>query len=72
VDTGRKAKVMTCTEVRKGRRQAKTYLELAKKIAELQFMNRDYVLLFRKRTLGWGVGVLRYVDTGYGPVRVFC
>src|SRR4029077_8459449 len=41
-----------CTEVRKGRgHPAKTYLELAKKIAELQFMNRDYVLLFRGQNI---------------------
>ena len=38
----------TCTAVRKSEGQrVRDYLDLATKVAELQFMNRDYVLLFR-------------------------
>jgi hypothetical protein len=43
-----KAKPTTCTKVRNGEaHQVKSFMELATKVAELQFMNRDYVLLFR-------------------------
>ncbi|MBN8957378.1 MAG: FRG domain-containing protein [Rhizobiales bacterium] len=43
-----KAKATTCTTVRKGDAQLVTsYFELAKKVAELQFLNRDFVLVFR-------------------------
>lgn len=45
---GTEAEPQTCTAIRKSRgHTVKTYLELARKIAELQFLNRDYVLLFR-------------------------
>ncbi len=41
----------TCTAVRKGPgHKVKDFLDLATKIAELQFMNQDYVLLFRGQT----------------------
>jgi len=41
-------KAASNTKVRKGEGHfVKTYFELANKIAELQFLNRDYVLLFR-------------------------
>lgn len=43
-----KADVAECCAVRKGKaHRVKTFMELATKIAELQFMNRDFVLLFR-------------------------
>ncbi|MGO8568552.1 FRG domain-containing protein [Rhizobium ruizarguesonis] len=39
---------MTCTAVRQsGGHKVSSYLDLAKKIAELQFLNRDLVLVFR-------------------------
>jgi hypothetical protein len=42
------ARPATCTEVRKGRaREVRSYMDLATKVAELQFLNRDHVLLFR-------------------------
>src|SRR6476620_6720779 len=45
---GRRAVATTCTNVRKGpAHRVKSFMELATKIAELQFMNRDIVLLFR-------------------------
>lgn len=41
----------TCTLVRKGQaHKVKNFLDLATKVAELQFMNHDYVLLFRGQT----------------------
>ena len=47
-DGAKKAEKRTCTQVRKGRgHQVESFLELATKVAELQFMNRDYVLFFR-------------------------
>jgi hypothetical protein len=47
-DYATSARVTTCGEVRKGKaHRVRTYLELAKKVAELQFKNRDFVLLFR-------------------------
>jgi hypothetical protein len=43
-----KAVPMTCTAVRKnGAHPLRSFMDLATKVAELQFMNRDYVLLFR-------------------------
>ena len=40
------------TAIRKGPgHRVNSYLELATKIAELQFMNRDHVLLFRGQSL---------------------
>lgn len=48
VDGGRKSQISTNTNVRKGAGQkVGSYLELATKIAELQFLNRDHVLFFR-------------------------
>jgi len=47
-DNGENAEVATCQDVRQCRGHAvKDYMDLAAKIAELQFRNRDYVLLFR-------------------------
>jgi hypothetical protein len=41
----------TCTVVRQGAgHRVRTFLELATRVAELQFRNRDYVLLFRGQT----------------------
>ena len=46
-----KAETQTCTEVRNGQgHRVESFLELATKIAELQFMNRNFVLLFRGQT----------------------
>ena len=43
-----KARPADCTKVRKGHGyQVTSYLELATRVAELQFKNREYVLLFR-------------------------
>src|ERR1700677_4101444 len=43
-----KAKETTCTAVRKSDAQrVSSYMELARKVAELQFLNRDFVLIFR-------------------------
>jgi hypothetical protein len=42
------ATTVKCSAIRKGKgHRTGSFLELAKKIAELQFMNRDHVLLFR-------------------------
>ncbi len=47
-DTGRTCRVAKNTEIRKGRgHRIGSYFELATKVAELQFRNRDHVLLFR-------------------------
>lgn len=47
-DTASEAKSAANTSIRAGcGHPVSTYFELAKKIAELQFRNRDYVLLFR-------------------------
>src|SRR5581483_9882959 len=47
-DTRRKAWVANNTEIRKGRgHRVRSYFELVTKVAELQFRNRDHVLLFR-------------------------
>ncbi len=44
----KKAEVASCTDIRKGTANSVAdYLELSSKIAELQFMNKDTVLLFR-------------------------
>lgn len=54
VKTGRKAEPTTCTQVRHGEaREVTSFMELAKKVAELQFMNRDFVLLFRGQSGDW-------------------
>jgi hypothetical protein len=43
-----KSAVSSCTKIRKsGAFPASDYMDLASKIAELQFLNREYVLLFR-------------------------
>lgn len=45
---GPKAEKTTCTAVRQSNAQLVTsYIELARYVAELQFMNREFVLLFR-------------------------
>jgi hypothetical protein len=47
-DGDKKATERRCTEVRKGKAHPVTsFMELVTKIAELQFMNRDFILLFR-------------------------
>jgi len=47
-DVSRTCRVANNTEIRKGRgHRVSSYFELATKIAELQFRNRDHVLLFR-------------------------
>lgn len=47
-NSDRSAKPFKCTDIRHGPgASARSFMELAKKVAELQFLNRDYVLLFR-------------------------
>ncbi len=47
-DNGNEAVVVKCREVRQSQgHEVSEYLELAGKIGELQFRNRDYVLLYR-------------------------
>lgn len=47
-DSTPKARVATNTDVRKSRgHEVRNYLDLVTKVAELQFMNRDHILLFR-------------------------
>jgi hypothetical protein len=47
-DHGTDAEPVDCDEVRRSNgHEVSDYLDLAKKIAELQFRNRDYVLLYR-------------------------
>lgn len=54
VDPGRKAAPTTCTKVRQGDAQGVvSFLDLAKKVAELQFMNPDFVLFFRGQSGDW-------------------
>jgi hypothetical protein len=48
LDRSQECKVTTNTRVREGAgHKVNSFLELARKIAELQFLNRDHVLLFR-------------------------
>lgn len=48
LDRSQECKVTTNTRVREGGgHKVSSFLELARKIAELQFLNRDHVLLFR-------------------------
>jgi hypothetical protein len=50
-NSAKKAIITGNTQIRKGEgHRARTFMELATKIAELQFMNRDYVLLFRDQS----------------------
>ena len=50
-DRRRTCRIATNTEVRKAAgHEVGSYVDLARKIAELQFRNRDYVLLFRGQT----------------------
>ena len=43
-----KSQEATCTSIRKGdAHKVASYMELVTKVAELQFMNRDFVLIFR-------------------------
>ena len=50
-DKATRAVHLDCTEVRKGTaHQVKPFMELANKVAELQFKNRDFVLLYRGQT----------------------
>src|SRR5665213_2725994 len=45
---GKATRVTSCTMVRKaGGHKVRSFMELATKVAELQFMNREFVLLFR-------------------------
>lgn len=54
LDREGKAKETTCTAARSGDAHPVTsYLELARKIAELQFLNRDFVLMFRGQSHDW-------------------
>ena len=47
-DSKNKSRTATNTEIRKGAgHEVRSFLDLATKVAELQFMNRDHVLLFR-------------------------
>src|SRR5258708_8979151 len=47
-DEEKSAATTTCTEVRKAPgHKVVSYIDLAKKVADLQFMNREHVLLFR-------------------------
>jgi FRG domain len=47
-EKARRALPATCTTVRKrAAYKVRSYMDLATKVADLQFMNRDYVLLFR-------------------------
>jgi hypothetical protein len=49
-----KAQAMSCTMVRKSDgHKVTSFMELATKIAELQFMNREHVLLFRGQALDY-------------------
>ena len=48
VKVGRKAEKTTCTQIRHSEATVVgSFMDLAKKIAELQFINRDFVLVFR-------------------------
>jgi hypothetical protein len=48
LDRSRDCRITTNTSIREGKgHKVGSYLELARKIAELQFLNRDHVLLFR-------------------------
>jgi FRG domain len=48
LDRSRNCQITTNTRIREGAgHKVGSYLELARKIAELQFLNRDHVLLFR-------------------------
>lgn len=48
LENSKKAEVASCVNIRKGQANyVANYLELASKIADLQFMNKDTVLLFR-------------------------
>lgn len=48
LQNARNAREATCTEIRKDAgHQVRDYMELAKKVAELQFKNRDFVFMFR-------------------------
>jgi hypothetical protein len=48
LDRAKDCRITTNTAIREGRgHKVGSYLELARKIAELQFLNRDHVLLFR-------------------------
>jgi hypothetical protein len=51
---GKKTATTTCTDVRNGNAlRVTSYLDLARKVAELQFMNRDFVMLFRGQSGDW-------------------
>lgn len=48
LDGERQSRVLSCTKIRHGRGcKVESFLNLATRVAELQFKNRDYVLLFR-------------------------
>src|SRR5688572_9759339 len=47
----KEAETASCSRIRKDPgHEVRSYLELATKVAELQFRNRDFVLLFRGQT----------------------
>ncbi len=55
IDGSAEAVSVKCTEIRRGPgHRVKFYLELARKIAELQFRNREHVLLLRGQTGDYG------------------
>ena len=54
VESKPKAAPTTCVRVRQSdANHVASFMDLAKKVAELQFMNRDFVLLFRGQTGDW-------------------
>jgi hypothetical protein len=54
LDQNGKAKETTCAAVRNGDAQpVASYMEMARKVAELQFLNRDFVLMFRGQSGDW-------------------
>ena len=53
-ESGAKAAPTTCIKVRNGDAEyVASFMELARKVAELQFMNRDFVLMFRGQADDW-------------------
>ena len=51
---GERSETVTCTQIRQSAAvSVSSYMDLAERIAELQFMNRDFVLLFRGQSADW-------------------
>ena len=67
-DIGENAEVSDCRAVRtsEGHRVA-DYFELAAKIAELQFRNRDYVLLYRGQKCDWHTKGSKHIGSTLMP-----